>query len=177
MVDERDLRRRTGLPATLRSGLTDRAARSDWPTHASYPRAAKLLLEIHRHLRGQADSLARASELAADPPGNEPLWAAVARAVGQLVDLTAAHHGIEDAYLYPALLRVRPGLTDPIALLADDHRALDVAFEEMERAVDDRAAARLRDATAVLARLLGRHLEDEEEIVVPVLLATGLAFS
>src|SRR5262249_32979026 len=126
------LDKRGGLDASLLS-LLDDLPRPLWVAHPNFDRSARLLLQIHRVLRGQAESLARAGELAVDGPA-VPLWGPIRRGVEQLVDLAHAHHGIEDDYLYPSLVRLRPAIARPLALLGNDHQVLATAFATLEDA-------------------------------------------
>jgi hemerythrin-like domain-containing protein len=95
------------------------------------------------------------------------------------------HHHIEDAHYFPLLARTEPGIERGFALLDRDHQALDshlAGFTDRANAVL-RAVSEARDAHDLaggflsdlngLDRLLHRHLEDEEELVVPVILKHG----
>jgi hemerythrin-like domain-containing protein len=93
------------------------------------------------------------------------------------------HHHVEDAHYFPVLSRHDPRLERGFALLDADHHALDghlQAFVSRANAVLQADAPARHDATGAFldgldgfAPLLERHLTDEEDLVVPVLLRHG----
>ena len=101
---------------------------------------------------------------------------------GLFVGELHAHHRIEDAHYFPALRSADPRVERGFDILDRDHHALDAALERFagaagailrgareERGRTDRAGALLREVEG-FHPLLERHLVDEEELVVPILL-------
>lgn len=92
-------------------------------------------------------------------------------------DLVGAHHGIEDAVMYPELVRADRSLRPVITTLTNEHiriggllRALDDELAEARGAGDTRAAARrVSLALEALADALLVHLDVEEKALVPAL--------
>jgi hemerythrin-like domain-containing protein len=91
-----------------------------------------------------------------------------------------AHHGAEDASLFPAVRRSAPHLATVVDRLEADHRAVSGLLDAVEAAADqldgsDPAGARTRlvDALGALSRHLLEHLEVEERVLEPVLLSWG----
>ena len=88
------------------------------------------------------------------------------------------HHHIEDDHYFPQFKRVFPRLARPVDLLDGDHRVLEESLDAMERhlnalsaeRVDRDAVGRALDDARELDCILGRHLADEEDIVIPALL-------
>lgn len=92
------------------------------------------------------------------------------------------HHHMEDAFYFPRLRQLDRRITVGFDILDKDHQAIDAelgAFGELgnlaiaalgqsERA--DKEVANLLEGLGRLERFLDRHLTDEEELVVPVLL-------
>jgi hypothetical protein len=88
-----------------------------------------------------------------------------------------AHHGAEDASLFPAVRRSAPHLGAVIDRLEADHRLVSGLLDEIEEAagtLDDvgstAARQRLADALAALSRHLLEHLDVEENALAPVFL-------
>jgi hypothetical protein len=106
------------------------------------------------------------------------------RIAGFLLGELHGHHQIEDMHYFPRLAAMEPSLQRGFDLLDADHHALHDALDAGAAAAnatlaalkgpEARAeAARTRDAFAGLARLLDRHLADEEDIVAPLLAHRG----
>lgn len=102
-----------------------------------------------------------------------------------LGELTAHHH-IEDMSYFPKLVALEPRLAQGFDMLETDHAAIHGALEEFQadgnallRALADAKAAPalggMREGLAGLGALLERHLADEEELVVPIMLDKGEA--
>ena len=80
--------------------------------------------------------------------------------------------------MFPQLLRAAPSLARPLNLLEADHIVLNAVLGPFERALaalpGADAPASAWDAVASagerVARVARRHIEDEEEIVIPAVL-------
>jgi hypothetical protein len=164
--------------------LLERHPRATWPSAAS-PSAA-FWLGVHEHLRRNAAGLAAAS----DDYRNSPARLAVV-AVPRLRGLIAAmhgHHQIEDFHYFPEFRRTAPGLAAGFDRLEREHASLGrnveaalAALGELRSAAElatdtttqQLAAQRYINAAAELCVALLRHLDDEEDLVVPLLLERG----
>jgi hypothetical protein len=164
--------------------LLERHPRATWRTAGSS--SAAFWLEVHEQLRRDAAGL----ELAADDYASgrstaEQLAVIAAPRLRGLIARMHGHHQIEDASYFPAFRRAEPrlgagfdrlereharlrdGLAAALAALAELRAAAEGAAEP---ATLQLAARRYADAAAALNRELLRHLEDEENLVVPLLL-------
>jgi iron-sulfur cluster repair protein YtfE (RIC family) len=96
------------------------------------------------------------------------------------------HHRVEDFHYFPVFRRAEPRLAAGFELLERDHEALHTAIGGMvlranavlTAEVTDSARfradlARFHDAHVELGRDLLRHLDDEEDLVIPLLLERG----
>jgi len=178
-----DLHDRTGLPEAYLF-LVREFPRSEWTT-ARLHAGARFWLERHAGFRGAHARLvaggARWRETGGDP-------AAYARetlpALGGFLQHLDGHHRVESDHYFPAMRRQEPRLDAGFALLDRDHDAIHRVLEGlMEAAValsraaagDERRAAAERLAGVIegAGRPLLRHLDDEEDIVVPMLTRYG----
>lgn len=181
-MTELDLRKRTGLPEALRVLLAD-YPRESWQGHPNFSGLTAFWLE--RHL-GFRRLIARIREETRSVLQDET----AAQAFGTNLNLTAGmfvgelhlHHNVEDAHYFPQLAGLDARLTRGFALLDADHVVLS---GELDRFTEDTQALlralhagpadkdalnRYQDRMTALERLLDRHLVDEEELVVPVIL-------
>lgn len=184
---EHNLLERAGLEARLRASLAGLAQwpPKRWPEHSAYSGLASHWQDIHRAMvhnlglverslrtlaegrLGDADRIRMAGEIAP-----------VARAS---VDHLHGHHRLEDRVMFPQLLRATPALERPLNLLEADHIVLNAVLAPFERALkslpDASAPAAAWDAVAEagerVARVARRHIEDEEEIVIPAVLGVA----
>ena len=106
---------------------------------------------------------------------------ALYRVASRLIDELHGHHMIEDHQYFPMLQALDPRIGWGFDLLERDHQALDAPIHDLARrrtassrrcapGSRRRRAAALEGRLAELGRLLDRHLVDEEELVVPVIL-------
>jgi iron-sulfur cluster repair protein YtfE (RIC family) len=100
------------------------------------------------------------------------------------------HHRVETGHYFPVMRRVEPRIGTGIDLLDADHEALHGRLEALFKAglafhhalgqgspeAGDHAA-RLADAVEATSRATDRHLEDEEDIVIPLIVRHAEAFS
>lgn len=181
MSDELDERR--AWPDELRY-LLERHPRAGWSA-ASSPSVA-FWLEVHAHFRFDCAALEEAHR---DLKGGKLAASRFAAAAGQrlraLVGGVSGHHQIEDHQYFPAFRLREPRLASGFDTLERDHellvadiggalaalRELDAATHAPNAATVDLAAHLFGDAASRLCRRLRRHLDDEEELVVPLLLA------
>jgi hypothetical protein len=165
----------------VRAGL-ERHPRTSWredPTHG-----ARFWLEIHDGFRREADGLIA---LLDEHRGRR-------RAVAELAVVSAPrlkgmvarlhdHHEIEEFEYFPAFRALEPKLGPGFDLLASEHvklrRHVDDAVEALAALLaavssDAAGAPRLTDRYAArideLCRGLACHLDDEEDLIIPLLL-------
>jgi hypothetical protein len=176
------LAERAGLPDPLRV-LAEQYPRPGWETHPHFTLLTRFWLDRHIGFRRLQGLLVAETGTFLDK-GREPLTYArgLARLASTYLGELHGHHGVEDHHYFPLLkaldARVAPGFD----LLDADHRALDPAMHALADATNavlsavrearpaEAAAGRLHGELAGFGRLVDRHLLDEEEIVVPVIL-------
>ena len=111
----------------------------------------------------------------------------LSRLGGMFVNGLHEHHTIEDTYYFPKLATKDTRIEGGFAILDKDHhdidsllnkfvgRANDVLNARDKKPAMQSAAGRFETELGALERLLNRHLNDEEELVVPVILKFGSA--
>lgn len=181
-----DLESRDGWPAELRI-LLDRFPREVWPDHVNLGEMARFWLEIHdgfRDLGGalQAKTLEFREGLVA--PSAYKAW--FAPRLRMLLTHLNGHHQIEDFQFFPLFGAAEPRLLRGFDVLESDHHIIHATMDEVVRSAnlflqaDDGDRDRLRSAADAYAetgdrllRQLIRHLDDEEDLVVPLILDRG----
>ncbi|HMG40872.1 MAG TPA: hemerythrin domain-containing protein [Acidimicrobiales bacterium] len=128
------------------------------------PTPVTLFLAIHHALRRDAHRFPVALRAATDLPR-------VARHWDQYREILVFHHDQEDALLFPQVLAEAPELAGVVEQLAADHHSLDDLLVRVDAACAalPAGAAACADLVAHLATVLGRHLDLEEEHLVPVM--------
>jgi iron-sulfur cluster repair protein YtfE (RIC family) len=177
MKDPLDLDRRTGLPDALRI-LAEKYPREIWETHPEFNALTRFWLDRHLMFRRLQGMLIAETETYLDRTADPARYAAnLSGLAGTFLNELHGHHGIEDAHYFPLLASRDARLTSGFELLDSDHHALDAGLHGLA----DRTNAVLRSPAAVPAEalrvdlvrfeaLLDRHLIDEEELVVPMIL-------
>jgi iron-sulfur cluster repair protein YtfE (RIC family) len=176
-----DLENRKGLPDALRV-LAETLPRAGWESHPNFDALIRFWLDRHLMFRDVLGRLRTGSQLYLDGRADPRRHAAeTARYAGFLLNELHGHHGIEDHHYFPALIGLDGRLVRGFELLDADHQALDGHIHRMAGTTNaflgrlgqgderDRGA----DLGAGLARFetfLDRHLTDEEDLVVPVIL-------
>ncbi|MCB1474360.1 MAG: hemerythrin domain-containing protein [Rhodobiaceae bacterium] len=189
-----DLELRAGLPDQLRE-LARLFPRQTWAAHDNFGPLTRFWLERHAMFRKlmaqlQADARALAGR-EMDPIRYAPR---LSRLGGMFVGQLHEHHHVEDDHYFPMLATREHALQRGFDLLEADHHAIAEALDTFTReanallsstdaspredaSLNETAvagqAARFVETLDRFDRLLVRHLKDEEEIIVPVLLKYG----
>jgi len=176
-----DLATRSGLPTAYRY-LVEELPRLRWH-EPQVGDTARFWLQMHGGFRHQADSMAL---LTADwRAGALPLGDMHRRLIPTLqafLQHLDGHHNIETHHYFPVMRQVEPRIGAGIDLLDRDHDAIHGTLETLFRsglafhqavigntpAAAD-AANRLAETLDQASPLLARHLEDEEDIVIPLI--------
>jgi iron-sulfur cluster repair protein YtfE (RIC family) len=181
-MDDLALDVRERLPDPLRV-LVAAYPRSGWESHPHFTALTRFWLDRHLSFRRMQGLLIAETEGFLDG-GREPRAYArgLQRLAGTFLNELHGHHMIEDHQNFPLLKRLDGRLAAGFDLLDADHHALDAGIHALAedtnavlRAVQDGApadapAGALHGRLAGFARLIDRHLVDEEELVVPVIL-------
>ncbi|MBM2575261.1 hemerythrin domain-containing protein [Jannaschia sp. Os4] len=177
MTDDLNLATRTGLPPALRTLLVAHP-RDGWAAHPEFGPLTRFWLERHLGFRRLLDALTADARARADG-ALDPRDHAVRlqRLGGAFLHGLEEHHGVEDHHYFPRLAALAPSLERGFALLDADHHRLHEELEGLAGAANavlrGGAAGSLAERLEGMGRFLDRHLTDEEEVVVPVLLEVG----
>ena len=107
-------------------------------------------------------------------------------ALHQFLQHLDGHHRVESGHYFPALQQLEPRIATGIDLLDRDHDAIHAHIEAMvqtgralHEAVEGGApdagdrVERLSDVLLLASPQLARHLDDEEDIVIPLIALRG----
>ncbi|HMN84881.1 MAG TPA: hemerythrin domain-containing protein [Bauldia sp.] len=183
--DPLDIATRSAWPPELRF-LVERYPRQAWDAHANLGDMARFWLSIHDGFRGFADSLAAgALDFREDRIGAAEYRRWLAPRLRYFLSGLEHHHQIEDHSFFPVFGTVEPRLVRGFDVLERDHGTIHAAMDEMvatanaflaeatDRDALRRAADRYAGAGDRLQALLLRHLDDEEDLVIPLILERG----
>jgi iron-sulfur cluster repair protein YtfE (RIC family) len=177
-----DLDTRTGLPPELRV-LAERYPRDLWQGHANFSGLTAFWLDRHGAFRTLLDRLTTESRAFLDGASAPRAYrSAMAHYSRHLLGELHGHHWIEDTHYFPALAGLDARVAPAFDLLEADHVALSAHIDSLAQATNavlgalaedaavEAPAGALLDAQERFGRFLDRHLADEEEIVVPLIL-------
>ena len=183
MQDDTDLGHRKALPEALRVLARD-YPRDLWQSHAAFDGLIRFWLERHAMFRALLDRLSQESAaIAKTDSGAAQELRNTARLGQALVSELHGHHQIEDLHYFPRLSRLEPRLERGFDILDRDHHALDGhlahladttnALIRAEPILRRERADALQEVLFGFGVFLDRHLTDEEDLVVPILLRHG----
>ena len=180
-----DLKTRGGLPDALRA-LVEKHPREGWRQHPEFGPLTDFWLQKHLGFRRAMASLQSDARAALDGGmGAEDYARRMSRLGGAFLQELHGHHSIEDMHYFPRMMPLVPSLERAFEILDADHHVL---HEELEafaegangvlRAVVEKKdwrepLGRFEQRLSGMERFLDRHLTDEEEVVVPVMLEVG----
>ena len=181
-----DLDTRLGWPSELRF-LLERYPREQWMTHANLGQMARFWLERHnmfRELGGALkDATTRFREDAVTPKEFQPWFAPRLQFFLQQLH---AHHHVEDGHYFPILRAAESRLVSGFEVLEKDHEMLhagimnsvESANEFLKNLQENDDKARFAgdsyaDVNADLLKKMLRHLDDEEDLIIPLILDRG----
>ena len=185
MSDKLTLETRDGLSEPLRV-LLKKHPRESWEGNSRFYGLSAFWIERHgmfRQISATLDSDAKAMEARLMEP--QSYGRKLSRLAGAMVQNLHGHHMIEDHQYFPLLAKRDGRLKRAFAMLDKDHHALDGLInrfiEETNTVLEGLHEG--KDVNALLGRyeptlsrfntLIERHLFDEEDIIVPVLLEYG----
>ncbi|SEQ24450.1 hemerythrin domain-containing protein [Thalassovita taeanensis] len=183
MTETYPLESREGLPEHLRV-LAEKYPRDIWRGHGNFNELTAFWLDRHLMFRQVIDRIIGDTQAHLD--GKAPRYGAdLSRYTGFFLDQLHGHHTIEDDHYFPQFQRFDPRMVEAFELLDRDHHALDFHMNRLaestndvlrglqanQRAIDH--AAQLLEVQEGFRGFLHRHLSDEEEVIVPVVLEYG----
>ncbi|MCE8537031.1 hemerythrin domain-containing protein [Ruegeria pomeroyi] len=175
---------RTGLPEALRV-LLEAHPRESWQADPNFHGLVSFWLERHMMFRQFMDHMQTETRAFLDAERDAARFAqGIARYGGMFVNQLHGHHQIEDQHYFPLLRTKDRRIETGFDLLDADHHALDGLLNRfVEQANGAIQAANGPDARTSagalltglgdLERMIGRHLEDEEDLIVPIILKHG----
>ncbi|MEM7269431.1 MAG: hemerythrin domain-containing protein [Pseudomonadota bacterium] len=182
MNDFLALARRNALPAEFQA-LVREFPREGWdegigPFTQFYLERHELFRRLTAKLSGVAEQFLNGEASTAR------FGSAVSRHGSMLLTELSTHHHIEDEHYFPKIAALDPRVERAFDLLERDHHDLEeslerfqtlgnLAIEGLEGDGRYQAADRFLTSLAGLDTLLKRHLDDEEDIVVPLMLKYG----
>jgi iron-sulfur cluster repair protein YtfE (RIC family) len=177
--------RRHPLPEDIRDRLYS-PERDQWQDHPHYLISnARALQRNHRNLKRQARQyhgalthLLELSETERNTQANRQLLTTIGNHGKSLLKNLHSHHGFEDSSVFPALRQYHPRLAAGFDVLEKDHLALDALLDDIEQqlvefpslATNPWKVENTHRQAAGLEALLHRHMDDEEDIIVPIYL-------
>lgn len=184
--DQLQLDLRHGVPQEWL--LFEDISREDWLTHENYGPASELWLNRHDGFRNMGNTLF--ALLKQYREGQLPIERFAAMLAPQLQHFLSelhTHNMLEDQQYFPALLEAEKGLLPGMELLESDHAFLHGKMEAVvKQATQMFACVREGNVDAIRTAIhcyeqanfamlmaLKRHLTDEEDLIMPVLLGRG----
>jgi hemerythrin-like domain-containing protein len=182
------LARRSGWPEDLRV-LVARFPREQWEGHANLGEMARFWLSRHAMFRELATMIAAIDAQFREgtlSPAEFPRQ--LVPRLQFLLSQLNVHHQIEDLHYFPIFRAAETRLARGFDVLESDHHAIHADMEQTANATnallralagEPQALRRCGDDYAVacgaLLKGLGRHLDDEEDLIVPLILERGEA--
>ncbi len=158
--------------------------RDDWEAHPGFMEKTRNWLGAHQMFRRLSKQVRSETETYLDKARDPHEFADRMRHYGgMLVGNLHGHHGWEDSSYFPELSAADPRFDAGLEILEKDHEALDVVLESFtstanrmlrlihngEKSARDEAG-KLHSTTKTIETFLQRHLSDEEELAVPIIL-------
>ncbi len=174
---------RQGLPSEMQILLRD-YPRATWPQNPNLARSTRNWMAAHAMFRQLAALITEDTQRFLDKDDDPQVYAGrLAHFGNQLVRNLHGHHHWEDRNFFPELEAADPRFADGLAMLEGDHAALDPLLDQftrqanrvvqlagLEEAQMPDEAGPLAGLSAGIERFLHRHLSDEEDLSVPILL-------
>lgn len=186
-MDTLQLSTRTQLPDALRV-LLDEFPRASWEHDPGFEGLLRFWLDRHLMFRKILAQMTNETEQMLDNAIDQRAFTSqLARYGGMFVEQLHAHHTIEDTHYFPKLIDLDNRISAGFGILDKDHHAIDGHLNDFIEVANDvlnqrdtlskliPAAEALRKQLITLGTLLNRHLIDEEELVVPVVLKYGVS--
>lgn len=180
------LEQRQGLPDDLLF-LLERYPRGEWLDHANIQGMAQFWIQRHDMFRELGGMLAGAiAEFREGKSTPREFAGFFAPRLNFFLGHLDGHHNVEDQVYFPAFAQAEARLKRGFDILDSDHHIIHEALEQnaeaanaflqvLEADADKQrfAADAYADANARLVAMLARHLDDEEDLIIPLILDRG----
>lgn len=164
--------------------LLDQYPRDAWEAHPGFKDKTRHWLGAHQMFRRVSARIRQDAEALLDKGLDVDDYAGrLSHFGGSLVGNLHGHHGWEDHSYFPELSAADPRFDAGLEVLEKDHADLDIVLDDFTRQANrviklahlDEAQARegvskLLQTSEVIEAFLARHLGDEEELAVPIIL-------
>ena len=182
MIETFDIRTE-GMPEEMQL-LLRTYPRDDWDAHPGFKEKTRNWLGAHQMFRRLGDFVRSETESYLDETRTPRDYSArLLHYGGNLVGNLHGHHGWEDRSYFPELSAADPRFDAGLKILEKDHEALNVVLDRFtdsanhlleliqhgEKAARDEAG-KLHSTIETIEAFLQRHLGDEEELAVPIIL-------
>ena len=180
------LETREGLPDDLRF-LADQYPRGEWQAHSNIHGMAGFWLQRHDMFREMGALLTGGiADYREGRKDAREFAAFFAPRLNRFLGNLDGHHNVEDHHYFPVFAEAEPRLKRGFDILDGDHHLIHDALERnaetanaFVRALqesEDRqrfAADAYADENSRLIAMLKRHLDDEEDLIIPLILDRG----
>jgi hemerythrin-like domain-containing protein len=184
--EELHLERRSGLPADLRF-LVEKYPREDWQAHDNIHGMANMWLQRHDMFRELGGVLTGSIADYRDGRSDAQQFARFfAPRLNFFLGNLDGHHNVEDQHYFPVFAEAETRLKRGFDILDSDHHMIHEGLERNAesangflRALQENedkqrfAADAYADENTRLIAMLTRHLEDEEDLIIPLILERG----
>ncbi len=175
--------RKHKMPAEMRV-LLDAYPRDTWQAHPGFREKTEHWLGAHKMFRQLGQIIRSETELYLDNSRDAHEFAARLSHYGNMmVRNLHGHHGWEDHSYFPELSAADPRFDAGLEILEKDHQELDVVLDCFSKSatrviqlaqLDEKQlrneAGDLHGIAKTIEAFLTRHLGDEEELAVPIIL-------
>ena len=180
------LETREGLPDDLRF-LADQYPRGEWQAHSNIHGMAGFWLQRHDMFREMGVLLTGGiADYREGRKDAREFAAFFAPRLNLFLGNLDGHHNVEDHHYFPVFAEAEPRLKRGFDILDGDHHLIHDALERNAetanaflRALQDGedrqrfAADAYADENSRLIAMLKRHLDDEEDLIIPLILDRG----
>jgi hypothetical protein len=171
------------MPEEMRF-LLETYPRDAWDAHPGFHEKTRHWLAAHQMFRRVAERLRLDTQSVLNKDiALEDYVGRLSFCGGQLVSNLHGHHGWEDHSYFPELSAADPRFDQGLELLEQDHADLDVVLDDITQkanrvirlaTLDEAQAAEeahaVLPAAEAIETFLARHLSDEEDLAVPIIL-------
>ncbi|MCL9783072.1 hemerythrin domain-containing protein [Vibrio sp. S4M6] len=172
-----DVLTRKQLPASIERQLIQ-IPRDTWSQHPNYFGKAKFFIDYHNSLKQMSAALVNNLEVMLDSPKPDFTLQEVIHQGQGFIQTAHHHHYMEDHFYFPHFRRVERELGKGIDLLDGDHKSLSNALNDVQERISfpngqvdpNFSLGYLHERAVKLDNILKRHLDDEEEIIIPIFL-------
>lgn len=180
------LQARAGLPDDLRF-LVEKYPRENWTGHPNVRGMASMWLQRHDMFRELGGILTGAIGDYREQKTDARQFAQFfAPRLNFFLGQLDGHHNVEDHHYFPIFAQAENRLKRGFDILDSDHHMIHDALEmnaqtanaflqalEGDKDVQRYAADAYADQNARLVAMLARHLDDEEDLIIPLILDRG----